>query len=191
MSQRPPPFENFVFLGELAETMDQLRPKILSGEIKTFIYSSEAKGDFEPVPISPAAFSIAEEAGRDEEGQPDPQLKPFQIMAHDLDRRRLSGTRRRIAVPHWLYAVRAPALNVDQQSEAGPARNGSGVRTTKHATAEEACGVWISLLPEEPRQRKADIKRAALTKHLGLSENAFERQWALYAPASWKAQGRF
>lgn len=87
--------------------------------------------------------------------------------------------------------VSAAALGAGQQPGAEPARNGSGVRTTKHASAEEACGAWIRSLPEEPRQRKADVKEAALAKHQGLSENAFDRQWALHTPTSWRTQGRF
>jgi hypothetical protein len=87
--------------------------------------------------------------------------------------------------------VSAATLGTGQQAAPDPARNGSGVRTTRHASAEEACGAWIRSLAEEPRQRKADVKEAALAKHQGLSENAFDRQWALNTPAAWRIQGRF
>ena len=100
MSDKPPPFAGYTPVSG-----DELWAKILSGEIKAHIYSSEARGDFKPVPIAAAAFFVAEEAGRDQDGEPDPQLKPYQIMAHDRDQRRPSGIRRRIPVPHWVYVA--------------------------------------------------------------------------------------
>ena len=100
MSDKPPPFAGYTpVLG------DELWAKILSGEIGAHIYSSEARGDFEPVPISAAAFFVAEETGRNQDGEPDPELKPYQVMVRDDDRRRPSGTRRRIPVPHWVYVA--------------------------------------------------------------------------------------
>jgi hypothetical protein len=101
MSDKPPPFADYISVSG-----DELWAKILSGEIEAHIYSSEAPGDFEPVPISAAAFFVAEEAGRDEDGAPDPRLKSYQIMVRDRDQRRLSGTRRHIPVPHWVYVAR-------------------------------------------------------------------------------------
>jgi hypothetical protein len=82
-------------------------------------------------------------------------------------------------------------LDVGHQTEAAIERNGSGVRKTKHATAEDACGAWIRSFPEKPRQKKGELETKALARYQGLSGKAFERQWALYAPASWQAQGRF
>src|SRR5665213_1052385 len=109
MSDKPPPFAGYTPV-----SVDELWAKILSGEIEAHIYSSEAPGDFEPVPISAAAFFVAEQAGRDQDGEPDPQLKPRQIMVHDRDRRRPPAIRRRIPVPHWVYvaqkASRPPSL---------------------------------------------------------------------------------
>jgi hypothetical protein len=102
MSDKPPPFEDYVSVSG-----DELWAKILSGEIKAHIYSSEGRGNLKPVPISTAEFFVAEEAGRVAfDGEPDPQLKPYQIMVHDRDLRRPSGTRRHIPVPHWVYVVR-------------------------------------------------------------------------------------
>jgi hypothetical protein len=102
MSDKPPPFAGYTPVSG-----HELWAKILAGDIEAHIYSSEARGDFEPVPISAAAFSVADEAGHDQDGEPDPQLKPFQIMAHDRDQRRSSGIRRRIPVPHWVYVASA------------------------------------------------------------------------------------
>lgn len=102
MSDKPPPFDGYVSVmgAELWE-------KILSGEINAHIYSSDASGELEPVPISAAAFFVAEEAGRKhDDGEPDPRLKPYQIMVRDRDRRRPSAARRAIPVPHWVYVVR-------------------------------------------------------------------------------------
>jgi hypothetical protein len=82
-------------------------------------------------------------------------------------------------------------LDVGHRTEAAIERNGSGVRMTTHVTAEEACGAWIRSLPPEPRPKKGKLKTAALAAHQGLSDIAFDRQWALHAPASWKHQGRF
>jgi hypothetical protein len=102
MSDKPPPFEDYISVSG-----GELWAKILSGEIKAHIYSSEARGDLEPVPISAAAFFVAEAAGRVyEDGEPDPRLKPYQIMVRDRDRRRPSATRRGIPVAHWVYVVR-------------------------------------------------------------------------------------
>jgi hypothetical protein len=114
MSDKPPPFADYISVSG-----DELWAKILSGEIEAHIYSSEAPGDFEPVPISAAAFFVAEEAGRDEDGAPDPRLKSYQIMVRDRDQRRLSGTRRHIPVPHWLYVAKAD-LPAPKKPRSGP-----------------------------------------------------------------------
>jgi hypothetical protein len=103
---KPPPFENFVFLGELGEPEDKLRAKILSGQMKAYIYSTLARGDFEPVPISAAAFSVEEDKGWESFSDPEPQPVPYQIMVVDCDTRRPSMTRRHIRVPHWVYVAR-------------------------------------------------------------------------------------
>jgi hypothetical protein len=115
MSAEPPPFEDYVSVSG-----DELWSKILSGEIKAHIYSSEARGDLKPVPISAAAFFVAEEAGRRyEDGEPDPRLRPYQIMVRDHDRRRPAGTRRHIPVPHWVYVFRKD-LPAPKQPRTGP-----------------------------------------------------------------------
>ena len=94
MSDKPPPFDGYV-----AVSGDDLWAKILSGEIKAHIYSSEAAGDYQPVPISAAAFFVAEQRGHDHDGELDQRLKPHQILVHDRDRRRPSATRRESAGP--------------------------------------------------------------------------------------------
>lgn len=101
MNDKPPPFAGYMPVGENEKWM-----KILSGEIAPYVYSGEARGDFEPVPISTAEFYVAEQASRDEEGKPDPHLRQYQIMWRDRDRRRPVATRRAIPVPHWVYIAR-------------------------------------------------------------------------------------
>jgi hypothetical protein len=103
MSDKPPPFANYVPV-----SADDIWKKILSGDVAAHIYSSEAKGDFEPIPISSAEFFTADEAGQSsEDGEPDSRLHPYQIMWRDRDRRRPSATRRGIKVPHWVYVMKA------------------------------------------------------------------------------------
>jgi hypothetical protein len=104
MSRRAPYFEGYLFLGEIGEPEDQLRAKIISGQIKAHVYSAEAKGDFEPVPISAAQFLIADEAGWEGFSDPHEQLPPFQIATVDRDARR--RVRRSNSVPHWIYIKR-------------------------------------------------------------------------------------
>ncbi|WP_213775440.1 hypothetical protein [Bradyrhizobium sp. dw_78] len=101
MSDKSPPFPNYVIVAG-----PELWAKILAGEITPYIYSGEARGDLDPVPISAAAFCIADGATHDRDGARDPQLKPYQIMVIDRDRRRPSRIRRRIPVPHWVYVDR-------------------------------------------------------------------------------------
>jgi hypothetical protein len=111
MTNKPPPFPKYI-----AVSGDDIRQKIRSGEVVPHIYSGEAKGDFEPVPLSAAEFFAAEEADRDEDGEPDPRLKPYQIMWWDRDRRRPAATRRAIPVPHWVYVMKA----VPKKERSGP-----------------------------------------------------------------------
>ena len=97
MSDKPPPFANY-----LPVSSDDIWKKILSGEIPAFIYSTEARGDFEPVPISAAEIFMADEAAHavsdEEQAWPGPKLKAHQIMWRDRDRRRPAPTRR--AIPY-------------------------------------------------------------------------------------------
>jgi hypothetical protein len=106
MSDKPPPFANY-----LPVSSDDIWKKVLSGEVPAFIYSAEARGDFEPVPISAAEISMADEDGRaasdDDQVWPEPKLKPHQILWRDSDRRRPSARRRGIRVPHWVYVMKA------------------------------------------------------------------------------------
>jgi hypothetical protein len=111
MTNKPPPFPKYI-----AVSGDDIWQKIRSGEVVPHIYSGEAKGDFEPVPLSAAEFFAAEEAGRDEDGEPDPRLKLYQIMWRDRDRRRPAATRRAIPVPHWVYVMKA----VPKKERSGP-----------------------------------------------------------------------
>jgi hypothetical protein len=103
MSDKPPPFVNYVPI-----SAGDIWKKILSGDVAAHIYSSEAKGDFEPVPISAAELFTAHEASQISEfGGPDSRLRPYQIMWRDRDRRRPAATRRAISVPHWVYVMKA------------------------------------------------------------------------------------
>jgi hypothetical protein len=98
VSDKPPPFNGYTPV-----LSEDVWAKILAGQVKPHIYSGEAKGDLEPVPISAAEFFMAEEASRNEDGHRDALAKPYQIMWRDRDRRRPSGTRRAVPVPHWVY----------------------------------------------------------------------------------------
>jgi hypothetical protein len=102
VTDRPPPFARYVVVSG-----QDAWEKILSGEVTPHIYSSKARGDFEPVPISAAEFFLAVQAGRDADGEPDAALKPYQIMWCDRDGRRPARVRHRIPVPHWVYVMKA------------------------------------------------------------------------------------
>jgi hypothetical protein len=111
MSSKPPPFANYRAVSD-AETWN----KILSGDIAAAIYSSKARGDFEPVPISASEFFIAEQAGRTAcHGEPDPALSPYQVMVCDRDRRRSAAVRHRIPIPHWVYVLKAAPQDKPKQ----------------------------------------------------------------------------
>jgi hypothetical protein len=73
------------------------------------------------VQITAAEFFNAERAGRDEGGEYDPLLEPYQIMWRDRDRRRPSARRRAIPVPHWVYIARdgLPAVLSKPATKAG------------------------------------------------------------------------
>jgi len=65
-----------------------------------------------------------------------------------------------------------------------------GTQTTSAEKAEILCRAWLKNLPELPKLAKE--KRFAQAKELykALSEAAFKRAWAAYAPKSWKTPGR-
>jgi hypothetical protein len=90
-----------------------------------------------------------------------------------------------------LIEVSSEALDFNRHHTPKSAPAGSGVRTTKHASAEERCGALIKALPQQPRLKKDDALKMARTDFDGLSEKAFERQWSLHAPDEWKRQGAF
>jgi hypothetical protein len=103
VSDKPPPFANY-----LPVSTDDIWERILSGEVAPHIYSSKARGDLGPVAISAAEFFLANQAGQTaDDGDPDPALKPYQIMARDRDRRRPAAVRHRIPVQHWVYVAKA------------------------------------------------------------------------------------
>lgn len=132
MSNKPPPFVGFIGLGQLPEaTRDELLAKMLAGEYQAYVYSTEAKGDLSPVAIEPAKFFYAwqhakKQAEQEDEDQRDDngwhllKLDTYQIRIPDTDQRRPSRIRRKIGVPHWIYASRKdlPAVK--------PARVGPG-----------------------------------------------------------------
>jgi hypothetical protein len=111
MSSKPPPFADYRAVSD-SETWS----KILSGDVAAFVYSREARGDFEPVPISAAEFFLAEQAGQTAyHGEPDPALNPYQIMVCDRDRRRSAAVRHRIPIPHWVYVPKAAPQDKPKQ----------------------------------------------------------------------------
>ena len=117
MSSKPPPFADYRAVSD-SETWS----KILSGDVAAFVYSREARGDFEPVPISASEFFLAEQAGRIAYyGEPDPALNPYQIMVCDRDRRRSAAVRHRIPVPHWVYVLKAATQAAPQEKPKQPA----------------------------------------------------------------------
>jgi hypothetical protein len=68
----------------------------------------------------------------------------------------------------------------------------SGIRTTKAAATEEACGKYLAALKTKPRNKDAAFKDAKAEAERGrgpLSRKAFERQWALNVPAEWRLAG--
>jgi hypothetical protein len=109
VTDQPPPFASY-----LPVSADDIWKKILAGDVAAHIYSTKARGDFEPISISAAEFFMAEQAGRDEDGEPDPALKPFQIMWRDRDSRRPVSVRYRVPVPHWVYVMKASVQEVPQ-----------------------------------------------------------------------------
>lgn len=114
MSTAAPPFPNYRAVFD-RETWAQ----ILAGDVAAFVYSSEAEGDFEPVPISAAQFFVADQASRqDNDYGHDTQLQPFQIMVRDRDDCRSVAARRRIPVPHWVYVLKT-AVTVTGRSGPG------------------------------------------------------------------------
>ena len=65
----------------------------------------------------------------------------------------------------------------------------AGYRTTRAAEAEATCGAWIKGLTARPANKEAawEDARAAITR---LSRKAFDRAWAISAPAEWSGPGR-
>jgi len=117
VTDKPPPFANY-----LPVSADDIWKTILAGDVAAHIYSTKARGDFEPIAISAAEFFMAEQAGRDEDGEPDPALKPFQIMWCDRDSRRPASLRYRVPVPHWVYVLKAPTQEAPPDRPKGPAK---------------------------------------------------------------------
>jgi hypothetical protein len=68
----------------------------------------------------------------------------------------------------------------------------SGIRTTTDEKVEAACGDWIGKLAERPHDKEAAFEGAkSAVAYIGvLSRKAFDRQWAIKAPAEWKQAGR-
>jgi hypothetical protein len=165
VNDKPPPFEDYISVSE-----DELWAKILSGEIKAHIYSSEAPGDLEPVPISAAAFFVAEEAGRKyDDGEPDPQLKPYQIMFRDRDRRRPSATKRGIPAAHWVYVMKtdlkAPTQPVAQDL---PSAAPKAIRARTSPEQERALKAILAIYGKIPPQGEVSnpVLEQAVNKHL-------------------------
>jgi hypothetical protein len=77
-------------------------------------------------------------------------------------------------------------------TECTVASHASGTRTTTDERVETACGEWIAVLKERPRNKEtafAEVKAAVA--HIGaLSYKAFDRAWANRAPGDWKKPGR-
>jgi hypothetical protein len=110
------PFVGFIELSQIPETTrSELLGKMLSGELLTYVYSSEANGKLDPVQITPAEFFKAwGRAQREAENDcvdanwwPLKRMEPFQIRVPDQDSRRSLAVRRRMGVPHWIYLLKA------------------------------------------------------------------------------------
>jgi hypothetical protein len=131
VSDVAPPFVGFIELSQTSETTrDELLGKMLSGEHPAYVYSSEANGRLDPVHIKPAEFLKAwaraqREAGCDDcldaSGWPLKKMGPFQIRVPDRDIRRDRPRlmRRTIAVPHWIYVLKADLSATEKRSGAG------------------------------------------------------------------------
>jgi hypothetical protein len=131
VSDVAPPFVGFIELSQMSETTrDELLGKMLSGEHPAYVYSSEADGRLEPARITPAEFFKAwrraqQEAGCDDcldaSGWPLKKMGPFQIRVPDRDIRRDRGRlmRRTIAVPHWIYVLKADLSATDNRNGPG------------------------------------------------------------------------
>jgi hypothetical protein len=127
------PFIGFIDLGRIPEaTRDEILARMFSGELSTYVYSSEANGKLEPVPITPAQFSIHWKSARAEEELDDEdrldrngwrlqKMERFQIRISDEDARRDPSrlSRRKLGVPHWIYLLNSdlalPRGGADQQ----------------------------------------------------------------------------
>jgi hypothetical protein len=115
---KPLPFKDHIFAGDAFETDEQLQAKVRSFEIKPFVYSAIAPGNFEPIPISAAEFAKAVECGWEDFSDPYAVRPPFQIMVVDRDMRRRPGTRSHVRGPHWIYLLKAD-LAPSKKSRAG------------------------------------------------------------------------
>jgi len=187
MSSTPPPFKGFAFAGDVFDTDEELQAKVRSFEFAPFVYSAVADGNWGPIPISPAEFSVAIERGWEDFSDPHAKRPPFQLMIRDRDTRR--GGRRSIPVPHWIYVQHDRPFEGTVAAAALPLP--SGFRTTKEASAEEKCGDWLASLPAFPRMKKEDALETAHAQFAGLSDKAFDRQWADKAPKAWTRPGAF
>lgn len=184
MTNTAPPFVGFTDLGRLPEeTRAEVLAKMLSGELSAYVYSSNADGKLDPVPIAPAQFSMhwtsaQTEANLDDEDRLDrnswrmAKMEPFQIRLSDEDRRRDPSrlSRIKMGVPHWVYVARdqlAKTLNEhkpsepDEQPAARPASE-ARIRTEvaavyAEAAAQETKPPNIKELGKVVQQRLADV----------------------------------
>jgi hypothetical protein len=177
MSNTPPPFANHRPVSD-SETWD----KILSGDITALVYSSKARGDFGPVAISAAEFFLADQAGQTaDDGEPDPELKPYQIMVCDRDRRRPSAVRHRIPIPHWVYVMKAASAASNTDKIAAPATPRKRHTSPQQMRAEAALKTLFG--DEIPSREQVDDRELLnrVNAHIGKSARPIERDSLLRA----------
>ena len=172
MIDKPPPFADYIPVAT-----DDVWQKILTGKITAHVYSSEARGEHAPVPISLAQFVIADQAGCNQEFGFNTNLQPFQILWRDVDRRRPATTRRGTRVPHWVYVMRA--------ASASP--NADKVAPTKRSTAPQQIRAEAALkalfgdkVPSREQIDDGELLKKVNT-HIGTSARPIQRDSLLRA----------
>jgi hypothetical protein len=98
----------------------------------------------------------------------------------------------RADIDRWLASAATGRQSEPVAQPIEPQAAPSGIRTNREAAAEAACRKWISELGERPANKDAafELAKTAVESTGPLSRKAFERAWAIEAPAKWKQGGR-
>jgi hypothetical protein len=98
----------------------------------------------------------------------------------------------RADIDRWLASAATSRQSEPVAQPIEPQAAPSGIRTNREAAAEAACRKWISELGERPARKDAafELAKTAVESTGPLSRKAFERAWAIEAPAKWKQGGR-